>query len=61
MNMMVEDRWQQIDKLLRKKNRTQSEADQLHEQVVEMLTTPEGRESIRKRLALQRGSSGTTV
>jgi phage shock protein A len=45
-----EERWQEIDALVRRKERLQSHGERLQESVVALLATPEGRESIRTRL-----------
>jgi hypothetical protein len=46
----IEERWQEIADLVRKKDRKQSQAERLHECVVGLLATPEGRMCIGKGL-----------
>ena len=42
----IEESWQEITELVRKKDRKQSQAERLHESVVALLATSEGRDCI---------------
>jgi hypothetical protein len=58
--MTTDDRWQQIETLLRKdrKSRTARQAEQLRAHVEELLSTPEGRKSIQDRFGDSRPFQG---
>src|SRR5262245_7440449 len=58
--MTTDDRWQEIETLLRKdrKSRTARQAEQLRAHVEELLSTPEGRESIQDRFGDSRPFQG---
>jgi hypothetical protein len=56
MSRSVQEHWQLVEEILRKGQRDREHARQLLESVVELLATPEGRESIRRRLDGEDGS-----
>ena len=50
MTKTVDEYWQLIEDILRRKDRTRSHGEQLRESVADLLATPQGRDSIRDRL-----------
>src|SRR5438094_183694 len=56
MTRTVQEHWQLIEDILRKTQRNRSHGEQLRESIAGLLATPEGRESIRRRLNGDGGS-----
>jgi hypothetical protein len=50
MNTSVQEHWQLVEDILRKSERSRPDGQQLQQSVAVLLTTPEGRESVRRRL-----------
>lgn len=56
MTRSVEQNWNDIGEILRKKELRQTQVEQLREYIADLLATPEGRQSIQKRLDGEGGS-----